>query len=312
MAMYLDRVGAESEPAPFTWGPRDCSLYALAIGAGVEDVAFTTEGNAGAPQRVYPSFAFAVVAALADEWPDPCFGTGDFSMEQAVLGEQSLRIHRPLGEAGAVTTRTRVAAIHDKGSGALVVLDQEALDTATGEPVFTSTVGMFIMGEGGFGAPDAPDLTPAPRPAPRPEPRPEPRRPERAPDLVVDAAALPVQTLLYRHAGNDANPVHVDPVFARRAGWAGPILTGQNVLGFACRALVDATLDGDPDRLRSLGGRFAEPAYNGDVLRTEIWADPEPRADPSDSGRAGEALTHFRVLNGAGVVLVDRGHARSV
>jgi len=301
MAMYLDRVGAESEPVRFTWSPRDCSLYALAVGAGVEDVAFTTEGNLGTPQRVYPSFAFAVVAALAGEWPDPCFGTGDFAPEQAVLGEQGLRIHRPLGPSGDVTTRTRVAAIHDKGSGALLVLDQEAHDTATGAPVFTSTVGMFVMGEGGFGTnADAPGATvPA---------APERRRPDRDPDVVVDAAALPIQTLVYRHAGNDANPVHLDSAFARRAGWDGPILTGQNLLGFACRAVVHAVLGGDPTRLFSISGRFARPAYNGDTLRIEIWLDP----DHAEPGREPGALVHFRVVDGAGVVLVDRGRTRSV
>src|SRR5687768_8599194 len=119
MGMYLDRVGAESDPVSFAWGPRSCSLYALAVGAGIDDVAFTTEGQAGEPQLVYPTFAFSIVAELSSRWPDPCFGTGDFPLERVVLGEQGLVLHQPLGPLGEVTVRTRVAGIHDKGSAAL-------------------------------------------------------------------------------------------------------------------------------------------------------------------------------------------------
>jgi acyl dehydratase len=288
MTMYLHRVGFESEPERFTWTPRDCSLYALAIGAGIDDVEFTTEGAAGTKQLVYPTFAFAVVAALADAWPDPCFGTGDFALERAVLGEQALELHRPLAPAGDVDTTARVAGIYDKGSGALLVIEQRAVDRASGVPAFTSTVRMFVTGEGGFGGER--------EPGPRREPP-----PDTPPDHAVQTPTSAVQTLLYRHGGNDANPLHLDPTFARRAGFDGPILTGQNVLGFAGRAFVHTVLGGDPARLASIEGRFSTPAYNGDTLRTEIWLDPGP-----GGGAA------FRVRNGAGTVVVDRGRARFV
>jgi len=290
MTMYLDRVGFESAPEPFSWKPRDCSLYALAIGAGIDDVEFTTEGNAGVEQRVYPTFPFAVVSALADAWPDPCFGTGDFPMERAVLGEQALELHRPIEPSGDVETTSRVAGIYDKGSGALIVIEQRAVDRATHAPVFTSTVRMFVTGEGGFGG----ERDPGPRREPPPD---------APPDHVVEAPTLPTQTLLYRHGGNDANPLHIDAAFARRAGWDGPILTGQNVLGFAGRALVHTALSGDAGRLGAIEGRFSTPAYNGDTLRTEIWLDREG---------AGTSGAKFRVRNQTGVVIVDRGAARFV
>jgi acyl dehydratase len=290
MTMYMHRVGFESEPETFTWTSRDCSLYALAIGAGIDDVEFTTEGNAGVEQRVYPTFPFAVVSALADAWPDPCFGTGDFPLERAVLGEQALELHRPVATAGTVEVRSRVAGIHDKGSGALIVIEQRAVDRATGQRAFTSTVRMFVTGEGGFGGER--------EPGPRREPP-----PDSPPDDAVEARTLATQTLLYRHGGNDANPLHIDPAFARRAGWDGPILTGQNVLGFAGRALVHAVLDRDPTRLRAIEGRFSTPAYNGDTLRTEVWLGGDGAGNPG---------ARFRVRNQSGAVVVDRGAARFV
>ena len=38
MTMDLDRVGFESEPKRITWAPDDCSLYALSLGSGFEEL----------------------------------------------------------------------------------------------------------------------------------------------------------------------------------------------------------------------------------------------------------------------------------
>jgi acyl dehydratase len=289
MTMFPERLGAESDPIRYRWRPRDCSLYALAVGAGLDDTAYVTEGIDGAPQPVYPTFAFAVTTEAAAQWPDPTLAAGDFAKEQVVLGQQRLRIHHPLAPSGDVVVRARIAGIYDKGSGALLDIDQEACDAETGEALFTGTVGMFIIGEGGFGG----------------EPEPETARvslPDREPDARVSATTLPIQTLLYRHGGNDSNPLHVDPAFAERAGFPAPILTGQNTMGCAARALVHHVL-GDPARVLSIQGRFAKPAFNGDTLVTEIWTGEEPDAS------TGEQRLLFRVVNQEGVVLVDRGLA---
>jgi acyl dehydratase len=115
---------------------------------------------------------------------------------------------------------------------------------------------------------------------------------------------LPVQTLLWRHAGNDPNRIHFDPAVATRAGFKAPILMGLNTLGFAGRALVHAVCGSAPERLRSIEGRFATPGYNGDVLTAEIWTGEGVGADPR-----GSRLALFRVVNQHGDVLLDRGRA---
>src|SRR5206468_980902 len=98
--------------------------------------------------------------------------------------------------------------------------------------------------------------------------------------------------------------IHVDPEVAQRAGFRAPILSGLNTLGFACRALVDAAAGGEPERLRSLAGRFASPGYNGDVLTTEIWT-----GDALGRDERGDHLALFRVVNQEGEVLVENGRA---
>src|SRR5262249_56142577 len=94
MAMHLGRIGAESAPARRGWGPRECSLYALALGAGFDELAFVREDAA---QRVYPTFVLSgVMAAEAESWPDPGFATGDYAPHEIVQGEQPLVLHPPI------------------------------------------------------------------------------------------------------------------------------------------------------------------------------------------------------------------------
>jgi acyl dehydratase len=289
MTMYLHRVGAQTEPARRTWRPRDCALYAIAVGAGFEAPEFVRESAA---QRVYPAFVLSgVMAAEAESWPDPGFATGDYAPHEIVQGEQALVMHAPIGPSGDVVSRTRVAGIYDKGSGALVVLEVTAADRASGAPLFTATTSLFVKGHGGFGG----------ERGPRP-PRREP--PARAADLRITHATLPVQTLLWRHAGNDPNQIHLDPELAARAGFRAPILSGLNTLGFACRALVHALAGGAPEQLRSLAARFASPGYNGDALTTEIWTGPDLGCDARD-----DCYASFRVVNQDGAVLIEHGRA---
>jgi acyl dehydratase len=286
MAVYLDRVGAESPETERRWEPRDCSLYALAVGAGFAERRFTLD-TLGDALLVYPTFALTIMSAESAAWPDPAFGAGEFDLHAIVLGEQELVVHRPLAPSGSVGCVSRLAGIYDKGSGAVVSLQLRARDLVDGGPVFTATADLFVIGEGGFGGDRGPM-----------------RRAwevHGAPDHTLHDATSAVQSLIYRHAGNDANPVHVDAEFAREAGFDGPILTGQNSLGFACRAIVTTVTGGDPAGVRSVRGRFRAPAYNGDVLTTEIWEE--------DGDADGSGTVRFRVVSQRGDVVVDHGAA---
>ncbi|WP_420639219.1 MaoC/PaaZ C-terminal domain-containing protein [Candidatus Poriferisocius sp.] len=287
MTMNLDLVGHRSEPSERGWIARDCSLYALSVGAGFDQLAFVGERAAGHPQRVYPSF---VCSGGRVDRPSRDDGAGmmrfgDYQIHQLVHGEQELRIHGDIGPVGSVVSTSVVVGIYDKGSGAVVHSEGEAVDAATGEPLFTVGSKLFIMAEGGFGG------------------DPGPRSPawevgDAPPDATVDWPTLPVQSLLYRHGGNDPNLIHYDPTVAHAAGFDAPILMGLNTYGFACRALVETVCGGDPQALGSMAGRFAAPGYNGDVLTAQIW---HPR------GRDEDVL--FRVVSQRGTTLLDKGRA---
>ena len=135
------------------------------------------------------------MAAEAETWPDPGFATGDYAPHEIVQGEQALALHAPIGPSGDVESRTRVAGIYDKGSGALVVLEVRADDAANGAPLFTATTSLFVKGHGGFGGERGPRA-------------PRQRRARARSRSAVTHATLPSRRLLWRHAGNDPNAIH--------------------------------------------------------------------------------------------------------
>jgi acyl dehydratase len=290
VTMDLERVGFESEPRRIVWSPSDCSLYALALGAGFDELAFVAENAIGHPQRVFPTFVLAgVMARESATWSHPGFQTGDYAVHQIVLGHVRLELFGRVESSGDVLVRTKVDGIYDKGSAALVELAVRADDRKSGRPIFRAVSSLFVRGEGGFGGATAPK-------------RPEARVPDRAPDFESTYQTLGVQSLLYRHGGQDPHPIHVDPEVARRAGMRAPLLHGLNTIGIAGRMLLHAIGGSDPARMRSLEASFAAPAYNGDTLTTLIWR-AEADSDASTNGAI------FRVVNQDGVAVLERGRA---
>ena len=73
----------------------------------------------------------------------------------------------------------------------------------------------------------------------------------------------------------------------------------------AGRAVLHSVGGSDPDSMRAISGRFANPAFNGDVLTTRIWVV----GNGGGTAPAGTQDVIYRVLNQDGVVVLDRGHA---
>ncbi|MEU6411750.1 MaoC/PaaZ C-terminal domain-containing protein [Microbispora sp. NPDC046933] len=276
--MPLDHslIGVESAPYERSWTSADTLLYALGVGAGTEELAFTTENSAGIRQRVLPTFA--VLAAQAPTGRR----LGDFDPAMLVHAEQAFELHRELPPAGRVRTTSTVTGIYDKGSGALVTTEARAADAESGELLITSRSSVFIRGEGGFGGERGP--------------RDEWAEPGRPPDHTVTYETRPDQALLYRLSG-DRNPLHSDPAFAARAGFPRPILHGLCTYGIIGRALLHAVAGSDPARFAAMSGRFSKPVYPGETLTVSIWT--------SDDG----ATALFRTAKEDGAVVIDRGRA---
>jgi acyl dehydratase len=298
MTMDLARVGFETAPHRIAWTPAECALYALSLGAGFDEPAFVNDLATSPSQRVYPTFVLAgVMARESATWRHPGLETGDYAVHQIVLGHVALELFGRIEASGDVDVRSRVEGIYDKGRSALVDLSVRAEDRHTGQPLFRAVNSLFIRGEGGFGGVAAPE-------------RPTAQMPDRMADVSETVATLPIQSLLYRHAGHDPHPIHVDPEVARRAGMKGPLLHGLNTVGIAGRVILHAVAGGEPDRLRSIEVSFAAPAYNGDLLLVQLWIETSPGDAGAGKTEGCEKLVLFRVLNQEGIAVLERGRAR--
>jgi len=253
MPIRHDVVGAVGRPVTHSWDSTDALLYAVGVGAGIDELAFTTENSHDVPQRVLPTMAAVLGSGVASAISE--IGPFDFAM--LVHGEQSFTQHREIPVAGSLTATGRITGIWDKGSGAVVAVEGECVDDATGGRLLTVGSAVFIRGEGGWGGDRGPS---GDRNAP----------PDRAPDHSVTYVTRPDQALTYRLSG-DRNPLHSDPWFAALAGFDRPILHGLCTYGFTGRALLHTLCGSDPARFRSMEARFASPVFPGEALTIDMW-----------------------------------------
>lgn len=283
-------VGATSTPRLLTWTTDDTCLYALGVGAGVDDLAFTTENTLGVPQQALPTMATVLGPDV-----DVLDAAGDLDLADMVHAEQTVEVPTPLPPAGSVRVVTELAELWDKGHAALAVLVTTGHDVDSGELRYRAGVSIFIHGAGGFGGDRGPSRTS--------------RIPQGAPATTVSYRTREDQALLYRLCG-DHNPLHSDPAAAARAGYERPILHGRCTYGFAGRALIAARGDGDAGRLTSMRGRFVAPVLPGDLLHVDIWdldglASTSGGATPAGDGRD----VAFQVRRNTGEVVLAHGEA---
>ena len=239
-------VGAELPGRDLSWDSTDVLLYHLAVGAGPDELSYVYEG---ALRSVLPTFATVATTLRDTEPPSVTMPGVDVDLARVVHGRQELEIHRPIPLTGGCAARSRIVAVHDKGSAAVVV-------TETTTELFTSRISIFVKGAGGFGGDRGPD-TRVPAPA-------------REPDAEVLTRTDPRQALWYRLLG-DRNPLHVDPAFAARAGFDRPILHGLCTYAMVLKAAIGA----EPDRVAGYRARFAGVVFPGETLRTRIWREDD-------------------------------------
>ena len=260
MPLNPDAIGTEGEPVDVTWDSKEALLYAVGVGAGTDELAFTTENTNGVAQRVLPTFP--VVIAWGRSTASVLRNAGTFNPAMVVHGTQAVTLHRELPVDGKATLTSAVVAMYDKEKAGIIVTETRAI--SDGEPLYTLRSSIFIRGEGGFGGERGPS---GPQNVP----------PERAPDHEVSYATLRTQALLYRLSG-DRNPLHSDPSFAALAGFDRPILHGLCTYGFTGRALLHAVCGSDPARFHHVEGRFASPVLPGDTLTVRAWVTADDEA----------------------------------
>jgi acyl dehydratase len=257
MALNYERIMAW-RPADIavSYGPRDCILYALGIGLGMDPL------DPGQLKFVYERGleAFPTMAAVLG-WPgrmtDPAFGLDE---TMVVAAELKVTLVRPLAVADELVSRPRIKEVVDRGPGGpAIILATRDLHARDGTRVACVESNLLARKHGGFGG----------RVTTLPEPQAVPDGP---PERLCDLPTPPNLALLYRLTG-DENPLHADPERAKAAGFPRPILHGAATFGIAAHAIL-RQLDYRADRLASISARFSRPVYPGETIRTEMWSEP--------------------------------------
>ncbi|GAA1651562.1 MaoC/PaaZ C-terminal domain-containing protein [Georgenia ruanii] len=275
MTLNAAALGATTEPIEISWTPKDCALYALGVGAGTSDLAFTTENTKDTPQRMLPTMP--VTLGLDPRAYDP---VGPIDWTRVVHAEQGFQLSGEVPVAGTAVASTQVVEMWDKEKASIVVTETTARDKDGDAELFRTRSAIFIRGAGGWGGERGPSVH-------------APELPEQ-PEHTVTYHTRDDQALIYRLSG-DYNPLHSDPSFAKRAGFNRPILHGLCTYGFTGRALLDAAANGDPSRISSMTARFATPVYPGETLHIDLWdlsGELHFRTRREDGSLA---LTHGRV-----------------
>jgi acyl dehydratase len=254
MAIDPESLGYETPAIEFEYSWRDTVIYALGVGASVdEELEYLYEGRG---PRVLPTFCtiptFAAFDALVDR-----IGCDRRGM---VHHSQQMDLLQPLRPNARLRVLGRVSGLYDLKRLAMSVFSIEAVDE-NDEPIIRGEVTLVLRHDGGFGGA-------------RPPKTERVALPDRVPDFEVREKIAATQALLYRLSG-DYNPLHADPEFAADVGFDKPILHGLCTFGYAGRALVRGACGGDPDKLATFRGQFSSPVFPGETLIVRSWNERE-------------------------------------
>ena len=141
MPLNPDAVGSKGEPFETSWTSKDALLYAVGIGAGTDELAFTTENTKDTPQRVLPTMAVVLGGGGV-----PFDKLGTFNAALMLHGGQGIELLDEIPAEGEIESTGSIGAIWDKGKAASVEMISESVNVATGKPLFRTKMTLFMRG----------------------------------------------------------------------------------------------------------------------------------------------------------------------
>ena len=128
MAIDPNAVGQKGQPSKRSWNSKDALLYAVGIGAGTDELQYTTENTKDITQKVFPTFAVIIGGGGI-----PMKEVGSFNPALMVHGEQGIELLGEIPPDGEIESVGECSAIWDKGSAAVLEFTSESRDVATGQ-----------------------------------------------------------------------------------------------------------------------------------------------------------------------------------
>lgn len=236
--------------------------YAAALG-DLNPCYMDTEVSEVVAHPVFPVCLEWPVILSSRELP----GYEDTTAEESARGvhaSHDLHLYRPIQAGEKLTTQATVISLKGIRPGAAQMTRLDTTD-AQGELVCRTFQLGISRGVGITGEPEAVES--------------EPELPVRgvcdrkaaSHAIVVPAGAAHV----YTECARIWNPIHTDRAVALAAGLPDIILHGTATMALAVSRLVDEYLDGKPERVSRLGGRFAAMVLMPSTLSLEVAAVEE-------------------------------------
>ncbi len=253
MALNLSAVGHKTPELLHTYKWQDVALYALGLGATLDELEFLYEKHG---PKVLPTYAVVPTFPVCGKLFEAVGG----DLKGVVHGAQRIKLHKNFKPEGTLKTVGEVTAVYDLKRMAETIFSTQTFDEE-GDLVCETEWSILYRFDGGFDGP-------------RPPKRERVKAPAVDPDFEFVQPTAPEQAALYRLSG-DLNPLHIDPELATEVGFDRPILHGLCTYGIVGRALVQRAAAGEPSRVKELYGQFRRPVWPGDTIVVKGWNEEE-------------------------------------
>ena len=260
-------VGKKMEPRYMEYNWRDVALYALAVGAGRNDLMYTYEKYLKALPTYGTIPYWGTVNVRPYQWmPLPASMLADEIIKPTISFlnmDHEIIMYRPIDPIkGTFQYQDVITDVYDRGEGkgAVVKTRIDVRDEA-GNMVCTNYSTTFFHEAGGFGG--------------KPMPKSDVVIPDREPDFELDDYISPVQNLLYRLTG-DTNLVH--PEYAQKMGFETSFMQGLCSFGFSCRLAIQALIPGEPERMTRMAAQMSSVLFPDTPVRLQLWKIDDHKA----------------------------------
>lgn len=270
--MFENIIGASTGWRKIEYNWRDIALYALAVGAGPDELDYYYEKNI----KALPSFgAVPYWNAINNEPQRPLpYPAANLARELMMkeLGHEfaqglhmghELIMHRPIDPIkGTLVFNDTISHVYDRGEGKGVMIETKCpVYDEAGRLICENISTTHMQTEGGYGGPKPPKKKII--------------YPDRKPDYSLSFRLSDTQNALYRLTG-DTNPIHIDPEYAANAGFDGHvIMQGLASFGIACRMAIKAIIPGEPERMKRISVQIRSVGYPGAPMRLDAWKEDE-------------------------------------
>ncbi|MGE0484099.1 MAG: MaoC/PaaZ C-terminal domain-containing protein [Gammaproteobacteria bacterium] len=274
MALDAGLVGYTTRAFEHALDVRWAMAYAASLGDTGACYLDNRDGRALVTHPVFP---------VCPEWPAlvDSLVANDVDMRRTVHASHDLHLLAPLTPPARLVTRATIIGVEQRRPGIYLGWRFDTTD-GDGQLLSRTWQGNLFLGETLHGAPrwlESPPAWPG------------------APFEPVQRATIEVPANLshvYTECARIWNPIHTDAAVAAASGIGPPLLHGTASLALAVSRVVEDVLDGEPQRVRRLGGRFRAPVLLPDTLELVMAA-------------AADGVVRFELLTPRGGRAIEQG-----